>query len=168
MEKTKIFVSGCLGGAKIRYNGSGVDIDDAIWKRWESQSRLFHFCPELAAGFGVPRPAAEIVGGSAIDVINKSAKVYENTGSDVTSLFITGAKLAVKAAIERRVSVAIMTDGSPSCGSTYIDAGNFDGTSKEGRGVVTQMLIDAGIKVFAHTQLKEADAYIRKLEDGTD
>jgi hypothetical protein len=55
----KIFVSGCLGGAKIRFNATGVNMDEAIWQKWQEEQRLFYFCPEIAAGFAIPRPAPE-------------------------------------------------------------------------------------------------------------
>lgn len=61
--KALVFVSACLGGRPIRYNGSGVAMPDAIWARWEREERLFHFCPELASGFPYrgqrPRLSAE-------------------------------------------------------------------------------------------------------------
>jgi uncharacterized protein YbbK (DUF523 family) len=160
--KAKIFVSGCLGGAKIRYNGTGVKMDSATWSLWEAEERLFYFCPELAAGFPVPRPAAEVVGGTAKDVIARSANVIEDTGNNVTELFIQGAKLAVEAAQRENVVMAILTDGSPSCGSTYLDAGSFDGEIVSGRGVLSQMLIDAGIEVFSHANISAAAKYLNK------
>ena len=165
--KSKIFVSGCLGGAEIRYNGTGIPMNNLIWQKWELEGRLFHFCPELAAGFNVPRPAAEIVGGHAIDIIEGTAKVIESTGNDATQLFIEGAELAVEAAKANGVVLAVMTDGSPSCGSTYIGAGNFDGSIVEGKGVVAQMLQNHGIEVFPHTQLEEADKFLYRLESGS-
>lgn len=157
--KFKIFVSGCLSGEKIRYNGTGVQMDGATWSQWKDEGHLFYFCPELAAGFPVPRPAAEIAGGTAEDVIFGKAKVIENTGGDVTDLFIQGARLAIEAAKKENVVMAIMTDGSPSCGSTYLDAGNFDGNVISGRGILAQMFIDAGIKVFSHTDISSAAEY---------
>jgi uncharacterized protein YbbK (DUF523 family) len=161
----KILVSGCLGGAKIRFNATGVHIDDAIWQKWQQEQRLFHFCPELAAGFAIPRPPAEAVGGTAADVIAGQAKVVEDTGTDVTELFIKGAELAVEAAIREDVALAILTDGSPSCGSTYVYSGNFDNKTMPGRGVVTELLVRAGIKIFPHTDLEAADAYLKSLDE---
>jgi len=40
------------------------------------------FCAELAAGFTVPRPPAEILGGDATAVWAGSTGVVENTGND--------------------------------------------------------------------------------------
>ena len=59
----KVFVSGCLNGPAIRFNRTSVDVESEIWDRWEAEGRLVSFCAELAVGFPVPRPPAEIVGG---------------------------------------------------------------------------------------------------------
>ena len=80
----KILVSGCLNGRPIRFNRTSVDVESAIWDRWVSEGRLVAFCPELAAGFPVPRPPAEIVGGDASMVLTGQAVVNEDNGSDVS------------------------------------------------------------------------------------
>ena len=160
----KVLVSGCLGGAKIRFNATGVDMHDAIWQRWEQEGRLYHFCPEIAAGFGIPRPPAEIVNGTAANVLEGHAKVIEDSGADVTTQFLRGAELAVEVAAREGVIAAVLTDGSPSCGSTYQFSGNFDGKTQPGRGVVAELLVRAGVKVFPHTDLESADRFLRLPE----
>jgi uncharacterized protein YbbK (DUF523 family) len=162
----KILVSGCLGGARIRYNETGVDMNDSIWQRWHEEGRLVYFCPEIAAGFPIPRPAAEAVGGSAADVLAGDARVMEDTGRDVTELFITGAELAVEAALREDVALAILTDGSPSCGSTFVYSGNFDNKTKPGRGLVAELFERAGIRVFQQTDLHAAEAFLRSERFG--
>lgn len=166
-KRMKVLVSGCLGGAKIRYNASGVDVNHAIWRRWEKENRLHHFCPELAAGLPVPRPAAEIFEGTAADVLDGKAKVMEDTGADATESYVRGALLAVKEALDQGVAAAVLTDGSPSCGSTFQYSGYFDGETKPGNGVLAEALLRAGIKVFPHTDLEAADEYLRSIEDGS-
>lgn len=162
-KTNRILVSGCLGGAKIRHDASGVDMNHPIWQRWEREGRFFYFCPEIAAGFEAPRPAAEIVKGTAAEVIDDNAEVREDTGANVTEMFIKGAQLAVEAATREGVVMAVLTDGSPSCGSTYVYGGKFDGEIRPGRGVVVELLIRAGLRVFPHTDLKIADAYLMSL-----
>ncbi|MBU5895369.1 DUF523 domain-containing protein, partial [Vibrio cholerae O1] len=56
----KILISACLAGFKVRYNGSDKPLLDAALTRWQQEGRLVVCCPELAAGFSTPRPAAEI------------------------------------------------------------------------------------------------------------
>jgi uncharacterized protein YbbK (DUF523 family) len=158
----KILVSGCLNGPPIRFNATNVEVRSPIWTGWESEGRLVPFCAELAAGFQVPRPPAETVGGDGKAVLSGKATVLEDTGRDVTGLFTKGAGLAVSHALEQGCVAAVLTDGSPSCGSTYIYDGSFEGGTKAGTGVVAQLLIDNGIRVFSEDQLAEADQFIRQ------
>jgi uncharacterized protein YbbK (DUF523 family) len=156
----KILVSGCLNGRPIRYNRTGVDVESAIWDRWASEGRLVAFCPELAAGFSVPRPPAEIVGGDASMVLRGEATVEEDTGGDVSDLFVTGAELAVERALAEGCVAAVLTDGSPSCGTTHVYDGSFAGGTKPGLGVTAQLLRDRGIEVFSHEQIQQADEFV--------
>jgi len=161
---TKVLVSGCLNGPPIRFNQTNVIVESPIWDRWAAEDRLVPFCAELAGGFSIPRPPAEILGGDGTSVICGIGTVAEDTGNDVTEQFMHGAQLAVVHAIENGCVVAVLTDGSPSCGSTYIDDGSFRGGTKSGTGVVAQLLIDNGIQVFPESQLEQADRFLRHLE----
>jgi uncharacterized protein YbbK (DUF523 family) len=161
----KILVSGCLNGRPIRFNETNVEVESAIWDRWQVEGRLVSFCPELAAGFGVPRPPAEIVGASASLVLQQRGVVLEDNGTDVTEMFITGAELAVERAIADGCVAAVLTDGSPSCGTTYVYDGGFAGGTTPGMGVTAQLLTDRGFAVFAETQIEQADRYLRSEAD---
>ena len=161
----KILVSGCLNGRPIRFNETAVEVESAIWDRWKSEGRLVSFCPELAAGFGVPRPPAEIVATSAAVVLQRQGVVLEDNGTDVTEMFITGAEAAAERALSAGCVAAVLTDGSPSCGTTYIYDGGFAGGTTPGMGVTAQLLSDRGIAVFAETQIEQADRYLRSEPD---
>jgi uncharacterized protein YbbK (DUF523 family) len=161
----KILVSGCLNGRPIRFNETNVEVESAIWDRWKVEGRLVSFCPELAAGFGVPRPPAEIVGASGSLVLQRRGVVLEDNGTDVTEMFITGAELAVERAIADGCVAAVLTDGSPSCGTTYVYDGGFAGGTTPGMGVTAQLLTDRGFAVFAETQIEQADRYLRSEAD---
>ena len=100
----KILVSGCLNGPPIRFNQTNVEVRSPIWNRWVSEGRLVPFCAELAAGFQVPRPPAETVGGDGKAVLRGKATVLEDTGQDVTNLFTKGAELAISHALNRVAS----------------------------------------------------------------
>jgi uncharacterized protein YbbK (DUF523 family) len=160
----RILVSGCLNGPAIRFNQTNVHVESPVWDRWQAEGRLVHFCAELAAGFPVPRPPAEILGGDGQSVVCGIGTVAEDNGNDVTRQFIRGAELAVNHALATGCVAAVLTDGSPSCGSTYIYDGSFKGGTKSGTGVVAQLLIDNGISVFPESRLEEADAYVRDHE----
>ena len=161
----KILVSGCLNGRPIRFNRTNVPVQSEIWERWESEGRLVAFCPELAAGFQVPRAPAEIVGDTAAVVLRGRGHVEEDNGTDVTDLFVEGARLAAERARAEGCVVAVLTDGSPSCGTTYTYDGTFSGGTVTGMGVTAQLLADQGLRVFPEAQLDAADRYVRSLDE---
>jgi uncharacterized protein YbbK (DUF523 family) len=82
----------------------------------------------------------------------------------VTDLFVEGARLAAQRAMAEGCVVAVLTDGSPSCGTTYNYDGTFTGRTVEGMGVTAQHLADQGLRVFPEDQIDEADRYLRSLD----
>lgn len=77
----KILVSACVMGQKVRDNASDVETGDEVLARWREGGRLVTFCPELAGGFPVPRPRAEIEAGRGGEaVLDAEARVLEDTG----------------------------------------------------------------------------------------
>lgn len=156
----RILVSGCMNGQPIRYNQSGVDFKSAVWDRWQAEGRLVSFCPELASGFAVPRPPAETVGGDGSAVLAGKARVLEDNGRDVTDMFVRGAQLALARAVSQGCVMAVLTDGSPTCGSSYVYDGTFGGGTVPGAGVTAQLLRDHGLAVFSEDQILEADEYL--------
>lgn len=151
---SKILLSACLAGFKVRYNGSDKPLNDITLLRWRNQGRLVVCCPELAAGFATPRPSAEIVpmaNGAA--VIARQARVMESSGGDVTEQYLFGAHLALATAHRHGCRFALLTDGSPSCGSLFIHDGTFSGQTKTGSGVTAELLRQHGIDVFSDRQL---------------
>lgn len=131
----KILVSACLMGFRVRYNGSEKARMNAQLARWQQEQRLVIHCPELAAGLPVPRPPAEIMSADGKDVMRGQARIIENTGQDVTAHYQLAAWLALRAAQESGCSAALLTDGSPTCGSKFIYDGSFRGIHKAGRGL---------------------------------
>ncbi len=162
----RILVSTCLLGQPVRYNASDAPSDKTILSQWQSEGRLVHFCPEIAAGFPIPRPPAETVGGDGKLVLLGEAKVFEDTGADVTEMFVDGAEKAVEYAQKNEVRIAILTDGSPSCGSTFVYDGTFAGGQVPGKGVTAVLMEQSGIRVFSDNQIDEALAYLKTLTEG--
>src|ERR1700727_2937394 len=123
---SKILVSACLVGRPVRYDGAAKTLVHAALERWKAEDRLVVICPELGAGFGTPRPRAEIAGGqSGREVLSGVARVIEANGMDVTDLYLTGAQAALLLARAHDCKFALLTDGSPSCGSRSISDGAF-------------------------------------------
>ena len=118
-------------------------------------------CPEVSAGFPTPRPPAEIEAGfTGADVLVKRARVLEDDGADVTAGFLAGANIAVETANKNGCQFALLTDGSPSCGSTFIYSGDHDGMKRRGMGVVTTALEQVGVQVFAQYQIKRLQSLL--------
>ncbi len=164
-------MSACLMGRPVRYNGTDKKSGAAeILERWQQEGRLVPVCPEVAVGFPTPRPAAEIratPGGGAsdrqgTDVLSGQAVVVEDSGRDVSDLYVQAARDTVALAKRNNCDHAVLTDGSPSCGSTFIYDGTFSGVKKPGMGSTTAALRDAGITVWAETQIAALDAELRR------
>lgn len=93
MMMEKILVSACLLGNPVCYNGSVKSVEHPSLERWRREERLVALCPELTAGFSVPRPPAEISNGqNGQAVLTGNDQVFEATGADVTGLYIGGAQ----------------------------------------------------------------------------
>jgi uncharacterized protein YbbK (DUF523 family) len=160
----KILVSACLMGNPVRYDGQHRLADSEILRRWQREGRLVTVCPELAGGFSVPRRAAEIVSGLGAQVLTGHAQVIDSDANDVSAGFIRGAELALESAQRNAVRIAILKEGSPSCGSTRIYNGEFSSTTIAGHGVTTALLIRHGVRVFSEHQLTQAESYLHGLE----
>lgn len=162
----RVLVSACLLGEPVRYNGAAASARDAVLDRWMAEGRVVPFCPEVAAGLGVPRPPAEIRGGDGTAVLAATALVHTRDGTDVTASFLRGAQLALAAAQAQGARVAILKDGSPSCGSTWISDGRFAGTRRDEQGVTAALLERHGIRVFGERGWREAAEHLAALEEG--
>lgn len=160
----KILVSACLLGARVRYHGSDASCAHATLRRWREEGRLVPVCPEVDGGLTTPRPAAEIVdpgGGRA--VLAGLAFVRTSTGVDVTHAFTAGARIALETAQRYAIRIAILKDGSPSCGSSVIYDGSFSGRRTADVGVTTAQLQANGIRVFCDTEIDAAEAWLETL-----
>jgi uncharacterized protein YbbK (DUF523 family) len=60
--------------------------------------------------------------------------------------------------------MAILKEGSPSCGSLRIHDGSFGGRKVAGEGVTTALLERHGIAVFPEDALEAAAARLAELE----
>lgn len=160
-----VLISSCLLGNPVRYDGRGVPNDDAVLTQWLAEGRVVPVCPEVAGGMPIPRPPAEIEPGKvAAAVLDAGARVVAVTGEDVTLPFVQGAHAALAAARERGIRVAVLKEGSPSCGSGYVYDGHFAGRRQPGVGVTAELLTRAGVQVFSEKQWGEAQACLAQWE----
>ena len=118
----------------------------------KNTKRLVPVCPEELGGLSTPRIPSEI----------KDGKVINKEGEDVTAFFEKGAQKALEIARKEGVRVAILKQGSPSCGSKRICDGTFSGKKISGEGIAARKLIENGIPVFDETEVHLA----KVLADG--
>lgn len=162
-----VLVSACLLGEAVRYNGGDMRCDDDILQRWLREGRVISVCPEVAGGLPVPRPRAEITDGAdGMQVLAGNAKVFDSNGRDVTAYLVCGAEQALERARARQIRIAVLKEGSPSCGTGHIFDGSFTDTRRPNRGVTAALLRQAGIQVFSEAQLAEADKRLKQFEAG--
>ncbi len=94
---------------------------------------------------------------SGSDVIDGDTIVLGgDKGTDCSGAFIIGgAKKTLELARQNNVKLAVLKERSPSCGSTILYTGNFDGTTTppgEG-GVCTALLRRHGIRVISENNI---------------
>ncbi len=154
----KILVSACLLGAPVRYNGTDKKTNHPVLQRWIDEGRVVPVCPEVLGGLGTPRPPAEIIH------VGGLRRVTANTGRDVTSEFERGAAEALEQAVRHGARLAILKEGSPSCGSTFVYDGTFTSTRVDGEGVTAALLRARGMRVFSEVELDAAATYLDALE----
>ncbi|MDD7182693.1 DUF523 domain-containing protein [Peptostreptococcus porci] len=144
----KIIVSGCLLGNNCKYNG-GNNYNENVVKFLENKDYIV-ICPEEMGKLTIPRVPSEIqYSKTADEVLKNEAKVLSKNGDDVTKYFIDGANKALEIAKRNNCKLAILKDGSPSCGSNYIYDGNFEGKKIYGKGVCARLLENNGIEVIS-------------------
>jgi uncharacterized protein YbbK (DUF523 family) len=156
----KVVVSACLLGSPVRYDGRDKKSSHLVLQRWLDEGRIVSVCPEMLGGLGTPRPPAEIVAG------DETRRVVTPEGKNVTDAFVSGARAVVEQTNTHRICVAILKEGSPSCGSTFVYDGTFTKTKVPGEGITTAALRSLGIVVFSEEQLDAAEEYVEVLERG--
>jgi uncharacterized protein YbbK (DUF523 family) len=159
-----ILISSCLLGNPVRYNGTGFLMDHQLIQQWQKENRLIAICPEVAGGMSVPRAPAEISNGDGATILLRRSTVINENQQDVTEEFILGAKQALSLALENNCVVAILTEHSPSCGSTTIYDGSFSDSKKEGQGVTSALLEQQHIRIFNQHQIDLVDNYLESFD----
>lgn len=148
--KKQVLVSACLLGERVRYDGRDAGVQHPVLARWLAEGRVVGLCPEVAGGLPVPRPAAER---------QADGRILTRAGADVSQAFARGAAEALRLAGEHQIAVAVLKEGSPSCGSGFVYDGSFTGSRVlGGMGETARVLREHGVRVFSETQWEQADA----------
>lgn len=133
-NSNQVLVSACLLGVSCRYDGLSKTLPAA--ERLGTHG-VIPVCPEVMAGFGVPRPA--------IERHDDGRVVVCETGDDVTERLERAAHAIADLADAHGVKTAWLKEYSPSCGSTFLKRG---GTVVAGEGLATAVLRRRGITVL--------------------
>jgi len=150
----KIVISACLLGEAVRYDGRSKGLESELLARWQAEGRLVPICPEVAGGLPVPRAPAEI---------QADGRVLTACGQDVTDAFVAGAAATLALCRRHGIRLALLKEGSPSCGANRIYDGRFCGVSQAGEGLTCRLLRRHGVRVFSETQLDELAACLATL-----
>ncbi|WP_198669313.1 DUF523 domain-containing protein [Blastomonas sp. UPD001] len=153
LPPAKLLVSACLLGKPVRYDGRAKTLDEDRLAQWIEDGRVVPVCPELLAGLPTPRLPAEIKGGTGREALDGAAVIVEADGADVTSTYVDGARATLALAVADGCRFALLTDGSPSCGGSFIYDGSFTSARIPGEGVVAALLRQHEIQVFTPSQL---------------
>jgi len=142
-----VLLSACLAGVPCTH---AAEAKTRAWAmRLVAEGRGVTVCPEVAGGLPIPRPEAEITGGSGGDVLDDRASVVSVEGKDVTANYRHGADVAVATAARSGATLAILKARSPSCGCGAVYDGSFSRALVEGDGVTAAALKRAGVRVIA-------------------
>lgn len=82
---------------------------------------------------------------------------------DVTHHFRSGARQALALCQALDIHIAILKEGSPSCGSGLINDGSFTKTKIAGDGVTTRLLRQHGIVVFNEMETEAVLATLKRM-----
>ena len=143
-----VLCSACLLGYRCRYDGA--DRRNPAVERALAGKAVVPICPEEAGGLSTPRPAADLSGGTGEAVLSRRARVLTHEGEDVSDAFVRGAELACEAAQRYCAGVALLKEGSPSCGVRRVWQ---EGARVPGQGVTAAALSRAGVVVISEEEL---------------
>jgi uncharacterized protein YbbK (DUF523 family) len=93
-----------------------------------------------------------VVGGDGEAVLADRARVVSRGGLDLTQQCMAGAERAVEAARANGVTLAVLKEGSPSCGVHRNQDGTVYGRFVAGHRVTTACLRRAGIRVLSEVE----------------
>lgn len=137
----KILVSACLVGEKTNYKGQGNYTPEI--EQLKEKYDLVLFCPEVEGGLPTPREPSEI----------KGSQVVHKSGKNVTREFEKGANKALALCKYLGITIAVLKENSPSCGTHMIHNGYFMDRLIPGMGVTARVLKEHGIEVYSEKEI---------------
>ena len=146
-----ILVSACLLGINCKYNGDNNKSEKI--EEYLKDKKFILVCPEQLGGLTTPRYPSEIINIDEKNIIEGKTTVINNKNLDVTEQFKKGALETLKIANIYGCKKAILKEGSPSCGSSFVYDGTFTGKKVNGSGVTTSLLRQNNIVVISEKDI---------------
>jgi uncharacterized protein YbbK (DUF523 family) len=166
-DPLRLLISGCMAGLACGVTGDDYGFGGVLSPITSLPTvRTFAFCPE-DAGLGTPRTWPDIEGGDGFDVLDGTARVIDQHGTDLSAGMIDGAQKMAAFAVENRIEVAILLDMSGACGSQVISDGTRFVDEKKyrrGVGVATAALLRAGVHVVSQRDNRTLHRLVSMLD----
>lgn len=135
-SRLQIGISACLLGNPVRFDG-GHSRSKLCLNTLSVYSDFHPFCPEMAAGFGTPRPAMRLIG----DPKDPTLTYSKESGLDLTEQLRNGYRHKLEELAN--LDAYILMRNSPSCGLERIKVYQKNGYAHEekSRGLFTRDLM---------------------------
>lgn len=132
----KVGISACLTGQEVRYNGGHCN-SKLCTQTLDQYFDFTPFCPEVVAGFGIPRPTLRLAGSPEAPRLITS----DNPDTDLTGQFTEQVTPHLPRFSE--LDGYILMKNSPSCGMERIKVYQENGSlhPTRGRGLFADMLM---------------------------
>lgn len=138
-----LLVSACLAGYPCRHDRTHR-LNEKV-RALVAEGRAIPICPEQLAGLGAPRMKIEFdTEGGGASVLDGTAGAHFEDGTDCSDVLMRAAGEVLRLAKLYGATGAILKDGSPSCGVTYVYTA---GRKVPGRGTAAERLVREGIEV---------------------
>ncbi len=134
-------VSACLAGINCRHDAKNSANEKAV--ALVKEGKAIPVCPELLAGFSIPRETMELCNGMVLTM----------SGIDVTKQVLAGAEKILRIAKLVGAKEAILKTKSPSCGFGKVFDGSFTGKLIKGKGITADLIEKNGIKVLTEEKI---------------
>ncbi len=155
-DKILLGTSSCLLGQQVRHDGSHKRhryLTDVLSEYFEFTS----FCPEMAIGLGVPRPAIHLIERDAqVSLVNN-----KDESLDYTDAMLQSAKDYCQTL--GQISGYVLKSKSPSCGMERVSLYQENGyATKEGVGLFAKVLMETWPNLPVEEEGRLNDAAIRE------
>ncbi|MEW6108074.1 MAG: DUF523 domain-containing protein [Nitrospirota bacterium] len=138
-----MIVSACLAGFNTRYDSTNC-MDNRV-AALVSAGKAIPLCPEQLGGLSTPRIPVELCRQHKNGSDEPDIHAVGADGKDYTDMLLKGAEETLRIACVFGVKRAVLKDGSPSCGVTYIWC---SGGKMQGKGITAELLEKNDIEVI--------------------